>query len=539
MTGGGIKSIDRKAAFAAATAVLYAMATAGPAWSAKLGPLSVASDFGEPLKANVEIIEIEPGERPLDASLASPEGYAELGLVRPASLAGAGVELKRLPGDRWAIRVTTLRAVDEPEFNLVLVLTTSTGRLLRHYRIAADPVPRVPPAAAKPVAPVSPPAPIVADSVPAVSPVSPLAPIVADPLPPVSPHAAIVADPVSPVSPPAAIAADPLPPASPRVASPAARLPAGASTPRAPTQASASQSPNPERVSRNTGPNADTLAADAAMRQARLRLDELESSVVRLTKRLDALVAQVASNQSGTSSTSLSPRDGSSFDGGGPGRASAKQGGADFDPGAFEASLAKTQARVKELEATVARLTKLIEARNVEIASTMSQPRTARSPGAPVTPPKSSEPSSEPSQSELRRAQLRVSDLESNAARLTRLIEARDAQIAFVKAELSALGVTDGTVSSPPANAPVIAASAEPARPDERQEPSLPLAADEAFNPMTVGAGIAALLLGGLLWARRARTSRGQASSQVAAEEPDSASTRNDEEAESDRRPAG
>lgn len=132
------------------------------ALAARLGPLSVASAFGQPLRAVVEIVDVGADGRPLAVEIASPRIYADLGVEYPRSLEGATVRLVEQPAGRWTVSVATPRAVDEPDFNLVLVLTTEAGRQLRRYALASEPPP-VPaaasPAPAVPTVAVAPPAP--------------------------------------------------------------------------------------------------------------------------------------------------------------------------------------------------------------------------------------------------------------------------------------------------------------------------------------------------------------------------------------------
>jgi pilus assembly protein FimV len=123
---------------ALAGVLLFSGAAGGVAHAAKLGPLAVFSDFGEPLRAVIEVVEVSPQLRPVSAQLASPQIYAELGVAYPASLEGAMVRLFQQPDGRWLIRIATQRIVDERDFSLVVSLTTDIGRQVRQYSLAAD-----------------------------------------------------------------------------------------------------------------------------------------------------------------------------------------------------------------------------------------------------------------------------------------------------------------------------------------------------------------------------------------------------------------
>jgi len=120
-------------------ALLFAGAAGGgSAHAAQLGSLAVFSDFGAPLKAVIEVVEVSPQSRPVAAQVASPQTYAELGVAFPSSLEGAVVRLFQQPDGRWLIRILSRRVVDEPDFSLVVSLTTDIGRQVRQYRLAPD-----------------------------------------------------------------------------------------------------------------------------------------------------------------------------------------------------------------------------------------------------------------------------------------------------------------------------------------------------------------------------------------------------------------
>jgi pilus assembly protein FimV len=121
-----------------AAVVLLAGASGGVAHAAKLGPLAVLSDFGAPLRAVIEVVEVSPQSRPVSAELASRQTYADLGVAFPESLEGAMVRLFQQPDGRWLIRIDTQRIVDERDFSLVMALTTDSGRQVRQYSLAAD-----------------------------------------------------------------------------------------------------------------------------------------------------------------------------------------------------------------------------------------------------------------------------------------------------------------------------------------------------------------------------------------------------------------
>ena len=68
-------AFERLPVIAAATLLLWGMTGPVPAKAAKLGPLTVSSDFGEPLRAVVDVVDLGLGVQPLAAELASPQTF--------------------------------------------------------------------------------------------------------------------------------------------------------------------------------------------------------------------------------------------------------------------------------------------------------------------------------------------------------------------------------------------------------------------------------------------------------------------------------
>jgi pilus assembly protein FimV len=104
--------------------------------AAELGPLTVSSDFGQPMRALIEVGDLSPNDaQGAVAMIASPDTYRELGVPYPSSLQGASAKLVPAADERWAIRIEGRAAVVEPDFNMVVSLITIQGRQLRNYRL--------------------------------------------------------------------------------------------------------------------------------------------------------------------------------------------------------------------------------------------------------------------------------------------------------------------------------------------------------------------------------------------------------------------
>ena len=151
-----------------------------------LGRLSVQSGLGEPLRAEIDIPEINAAEADsLRATLASPEAYRASGLEYHPALNGVRMSLQKRPDGRSYLRVTSDRPVNDPFLDLVLEANWASGRTVRDYTLLLDPPSQRPAAAAPSVAaapvvtaPVVPAAPVRPQAItrPAAAPVAPAAP---------------------------------------------------------------------------------------------------------------------------------------------------------------------------------------------------------------------------------------------------------------------------------------------------------------------------------------------------------------------------
>ena len=151
-----------------------------------LGRLSVQSGLGEPLRAEIDIPEINAAEADsLRATLASPDAYRASGLEYHPALNGVRMSLQKRPDGRSYLRVTSDRPVNDPFLDLVLEANWASGRTVRDYTLLLDPPSQRPAAAAPSVAaapvvtaPVVPAAPVRPQAItrPAAAPVAPAAP---------------------------------------------------------------------------------------------------------------------------------------------------------------------------------------------------------------------------------------------------------------------------------------------------------------------------------------------------------------------------
>jgi pilus assembly protein FimV len=163
------------------------------AQAAGLGRLSVQSNLGQPLRAEIEVVALQAGEESsLEARLASGNAFAQAGIDFNPVLVGVRFVIDKRDG-RTVLRVTTRQPVSEPFLDMLVELRWATGLLVREYTVLLDPpdykspkavaaVPAVPATiAAAPTAPTAPAAPAapVAEAAPAapVADAAPAAPV--------------------------------------------------------------------------------------------------------------------------------------------------------------------------------------------------------------------------------------------------------------------------------------------------------------------------------------------------------------------------
>jgi pilus assembly protein FimV len=126
------------------------------AHAAGLGNLTVRSSLGQPLLAEIDLISVRKDEAStLIARLAPPEAYRKADLQYGAVLTGMRFTIEKRPGGEPYIKVMSTRSVNEPFVNLVVELSSSSGRFTREYTALIDPPGYTPPQsmAAAPVAP--------------------------------------------------------------------------------------------------------------------------------------------------------------------------------------------------------------------------------------------------------------------------------------------------------------------------------------------------------------------------------------------------
>jgi pilus assembly protein FimV len=120
---------------------LVALALVSPgAMAAGLGRLAVQSGLGQPLRAEIEVVNLQRGEaETLAARIASPDAFREAGVDYGVVVPQVRAALERRGDNRYVIRLSTLNPVEEPFVDLLVELNWAAGRLVRQYTFLLDP----------------------------------------------------------------------------------------------------------------------------------------------------------------------------------------------------------------------------------------------------------------------------------------------------------------------------------------------------------------------------------------------------------------
>ncbi len=124
------------AAAALASVALYA----SDASALALGPVTVQSSLGEPLRAEIALPSITPAEaESLKVNTAAPEVFRSQGMDYSGAAAQVRMTLQRKPDGSSVLRLSSNAPVNEPFVDLVIDATWATGRITRSYTMLFDP----------------------------------------------------------------------------------------------------------------------------------------------------------------------------------------------------------------------------------------------------------------------------------------------------------------------------------------------------------------------------------------------------------------
>ena len=105
-----------------------------------LGRVTVQSALGEPLRAEIDVPDINAEESAsLKASVASPEAFRAAGLEYNPAMPGLQATLQKRADGRSFIRLSSDRAINDPFVDMILEASWATGRIVRDYTMLFDP----------------------------------------------------------------------------------------------------------------------------------------------------------------------------------------------------------------------------------------------------------------------------------------------------------------------------------------------------------------------------------------------------------------
>lgn len=127
----------RKSALAMA---MWGALAAQTALALGLGDIELKSALNQPLRAEVQLLSVTERElQELRVALASAEVFQQAGIDRPAFLSHIRFEPVRKPDGSAVIQLTSREAVREPFLDFMLEVVWANGKLVRAYTVLVDP----------------------------------------------------------------------------------------------------------------------------------------------------------------------------------------------------------------------------------------------------------------------------------------------------------------------------------------------------------------------------------------------------------------
>jgi pilus assembly protein FimV len=140
-------------------AVALLLAVPSAAFALGLGDIRLLSPLDQPLKAQIELLDITPDAlQNLQVQLASQDTFARYGLTWPQFLSSVHVKAGRSADGREVIELSSDQPVTDPVLTLLVEANWDRGHLIREYTVLLDPpvyVPNQSQAASQQVAPAT------------------------------------------------------------------------------------------------------------------------------------------------------------------------------------------------------------------------------------------------------------------------------------------------------------------------------------------------------------------------------------------------
>src|SRR6202521_4630504 len=110
------------------------------ATAAGLGRINVLSALGQPLQAEIELVAVQKGELgSLSARVASPDAFRDAKIEYSHLFSNVRISVEKRVNGQPYLRVVTTQSVEEPFLDILVELTSASGRLLREFPILLDP----------------------------------------------------------------------------------------------------------------------------------------------------------------------------------------------------------------------------------------------------------------------------------------------------------------------------------------------------------------------------------------------------------------
>jgi pilus assembly protein FimV len=112
----------------------------GEVLAAGMGRMSVSSALGQPLRAEIELLSIQPEDvGTVEAKLADIDAYRQAHIDRSSVLSDLHFDIEKRSNGQPVIRITSSAPVTEPFVDLLVELNWNSGRVLREYTLLLDP----------------------------------------------------------------------------------------------------------------------------------------------------------------------------------------------------------------------------------------------------------------------------------------------------------------------------------------------------------------------------------------------------------------
>ncbi|MBU6437352.1 MAG: LysM peptidoglycan-binding domain-containing protein, partial [Betaproteobacteria bacterium] len=105
-----------------------------------LGPAVVKSALGQPLRAEIDITDLTPGEADaLTVRIPGPDAFRASGIDYSRIAADVAVSVQKRANGRTYLQLRSNQTVTDPFLDIIVEATTASGRILRDYTLLFDP----------------------------------------------------------------------------------------------------------------------------------------------------------------------------------------------------------------------------------------------------------------------------------------------------------------------------------------------------------------------------------------------------------------